>query len=277
MTAPPKTDAQLITDAIGAHGIFFKKALRSRLETISGARVIGEEYPVRYLEGGAVDLLVEYASATATFVLPIECKRALATVKKWIFFRDSLPDVKLIYSFKGAALNVLRSRLIPLARNICIEGVEVDLSKLRGDRKSPYNAASTDRIWEAAQQACKGAHGFIQDELQARKQVGTPRDTQVFPLIVTTADLQIAGLPPGSVELGTGAHVDDLEVTDVPWLVLNHPFTPPSTLGSQHLQVNVSEYADPIRRSELSKEGIVVVNAQHVERFFDCLGSGKTV
>jgi hypothetical protein len=87
-SATPKTDLQLTTDAIGAHGIFFKKALGELLETIRGLRILGEEYPVRYLEGASIDLLVEYRTSHTTFVLPIECKRALATMKKWIFFRD---------------------------------------------------------------------------------------------------------------------------------------------------------------------------------------------
>lgn len=276
-TAVPKTDLLLTTEAIGAHGIFFKKSLRDLLETIPGLRILGEEYPVRYLEGASIDLLVEYKSLDITFVLPIECKRALATMKKWIFFRDSVTDAKFLYILSGANLSVARSSSIKLAKDICIEGVEVDTSKLRGNVKSPHGAASADRIWEAAFQVCKGGHGFLQAELQARvKQPATPTDFQLFLLIVTTAPLQIAELPPGCIDLPSGSHKGELKASDVPWLVLNYPFTPPSTLGSQHLQVNSEGYIDPMLRGMHSKEGIMIVNAQHVVRFFEHLRNGST-
>lgn len=267
-----KTDLQLITDAIGTHGIFFKRALRAVLEKIPGLRILGEEYPVRYLEGASIDLLVEFKAEAATFVLPIECKRALAIMKKWIFFEDTEKDVKFLYGFDIAGLSTSQSSRIRLADDVCIEGVEIDSSKLRNDKKSPYSAASLDRIWDAAFQVCKGGLGFIQAELKARvKQPTACSDFYVFLLIVTTAPLQIATLPPGSVDLPTGDHLGELSVREVPWLILHQPFTPSSTHRSEYLQVDMEGYMDPMLRGMNAKEGIMILNAQHVTAFFEQL------
>lgn len=154
-TNTSKTDLQLTADAIGAHGVFFKKALRALLETIPGARILGEEYPV---EGTAVDLLIEYKAPTILFVLPIECKRALASQKRWIFFRDSARSVKFAYTFSGAELNFSPLTTTgPGFANICVEGVEIDLLQLQ---KSPYSAASADRIYKAAFAGMQGRARF---------------------------------------------------------------------------------------------------------------------
>jgi len=261
-----KTDLQLTADAIGAHGVFFKKALRALLETIPGARILGEEYPV---EGTAVDLLIEYKAPTILFVLPIECKRALASQKRSIFFRDSARSVKFAYTFSGAELNFSPLTTTgPGFANICVEGVEIDLLQLQ---KSPYSAASADRIYKAALQACKGGLGFVRSEFKARKKypAGPHQDFSSFLLMVTTAPLSIAELPVGSVDLITGKHVGDLKLVDVPWLVLHFPLAP--LTSSEHLEVAPSEYTDPIRRGLYAKEAIVIVNAQHVSAFFSNL------
>lgn len=67
-----------VTEAINLHGLFFKRAVRRLLETVSDVRILGEEYPVRYLEGSSIDLLIEVAGKRR-YILPIECKRAYAT------------------------------------------------------------------------------------------------------------------------------------------------------------------------------------------------------
>ncbi|MGC1549961.1 MAG: hypothetical protein WA777_15670 [Rhodanobacter sp.] len=272
----PKTELQLITDAVGAHGVYFKKALRGKLEGMAGVKILGEEYPVRYLEGASIDLLVEFTGEHARFVIPIECKRALASAKTWIFFKDEHSEVKLFYSFIDAGLNAKTSRFVELNSPICVEGVEVDSTKLRNP-KGPYSAASADNIWKAAFQACKGGLGFVMSELQTRQKIATPvfklgiSNFHVFLLVVTTAPLKVAELPAGSVDPATGLHVGDLSLQDVPWLTLHYPFTPATSPGSNHLEINTPNYQDPFQRGLHGKEGIIFVNVQHIERFFELL------
>jgi len=274
---PDKSDLQLLTDAIGGHGLFFKKALAAHLSTVPGVRVIGEEYPVRYMEGTSLDLLIECKTPTVPFVIPIECKRALATRKSWVFFRDTEASVKMVYCFNGAKLNVSQSTSIAPGAQICIEGIEVDSAKLRGSSKSPYAAASADSIWDAAFQICKGGLGFLQDELKARSthaSSAAPADFASFLVVVTTASLQIANLPPGSVDLLTGNHQGELQLQAVPWLILHFPFVPPSTVGTRYLAVDMNSYHDPMQRGLRSKEGIAIVQAAHAGTFFSSLVRG---
>lgn len=273
----PKTELQLITDAIGAHGVYFKKALRSKLEGLVGVKILGEEYPVRYLEGASIDLLVEFNGEHERFVIPIECKRALVSAKTWIFFKDEHSNIKFLYSFIGANLNVKSSGSVGLNSTICVEGIEVDSAKLRNP-KGPYSAASADNIWKAAFQACKGGLGFVLTELQTRqKTASTPvfnfamSNFNVFLIVVTTAPLKIAELPAGSVDLATGTHVGGLSLQEVPWLTLHYPFTPATSLGINHLEVNTPHYLDPSQRGLHGKEGIIFVNVQYIERFFELL------
>jgi hypothetical protein len=70
-----KTENQLITEAINAHGVFFKKAVRDTLEQIKGVTILGEEYPVPYMEGTSIDLLISVEAGQYKFIIPIECKR----------------------------------------------------------------------------------------------------------------------------------------------------------------------------------------------------------
>ena len=81
-----ENESSIITSAVNAHGILFKKAVRQQLEQIQGVRIIGEEYPVKFQDGAQLDLLVQYKSKNQVYLTIIECKRAYATFKKWIFF-----------------------------------------------------------------------------------------------------------------------------------------------------------------------------------------------
>ncbi len=44
----PDVDEEKIRDALNAHGIFFKKAVRRELEGIEGVTILGEEYPITW-------------------------------------------------------------------------------------------------------------------------------------------------------------------------------------------------------------------------------------
>jgi len=140
----PKSEHQLITEAVNAHGIFFKIAVRNTLEQIEGVTILGEEYPVRYMEGASLDLLVEFTTTKFRYIFPIECKRAYVANKRWLFFKDSENYSKILYCFTGKALNALGSApFTNLGVPVCIEGIQVDLQEFQKSNASTYRTHLT--------------------------------------------------------------------------------------------------------------------------------------
>ena len=257
--------ADFITTALNAHGIFFKKAVRQLLQgkPISidrrKARIVGEEYPVSYLEGASIDLLAELDVSYARLIMPIECKRGYAAKKQWIFFRDPDDSAMFMYGIFGKEMRFASAfNYDGFAKNICVEGVEID-----SGTGNPYKAASPDRLWKAAFQVCKGNDGFLYQELEEREK--TPgfagKPMVVLPLLVTTAPLFICEVPAGSVDLLSGNLKTNAQMSEVDWLVLKHPFTPSAALGGKALPVGRDGYVDPTQRGFLLKEGISMVRA----------------
>lgn len=278
MTHRDKNENQLITQAVNAHGIFFKKAVREKLEAMRGLFILGEEYPVPYLEGASIDLLIEFRTNYRRYVLPIECKRGYTATKRWVFFTE--PEgrsAKMMYVFEGNESGIdttdrFRLKEVP----ICLEGIEIDLSKLRGDS---YKAANPDPIWKAGIQMCRASLGFLTQEIEQRKGRDiSPQDYEnnfrLFPLLLTNAPLSVCELEQGSVEILTGNHKGEIATRNVPYLVLLYPFTPshdspdPRRRAEGELK---DRYVEPIERGYHFKEGIMVVNSDHIDQFFDLL------
>jgi len=257
-------DEGKIRDALNAHGIFFKKAVRREIEKIEGVTILGEEYPVRYMEGASLDLLVELSSDDdARVIFSIECKRAYARRKKWIFFEDR-EELSNLYAFSGKDL---RAHYGSSVGPICVEGVEIDEDRLT---KDAFKAASPDPIWQAARQTCKGYLGFVQQEFtERRKPQSTSTDRLILvPVLVTTAPLFVAEVDVSEIDLSTGNLAAPLQLKPVPWVVLRHPFTPSYNAGEHHLRVNVPSYLPPLERGCYQKESIVVLNAMHIREVF---------
>lgn len=278
MTKKQPDEITLITEAINAHGIFFKRAVRTTLEAIRGLKIIGEEYPVPYLEGASVDLLVEYRLQSRTFIVPIECKRAYVENKKWIFFEDPEQGTKLMYSFAGETLTALNNAdFVPRSAPICIEGLEFDMAKTQGQNKpGSSKAASPDVIWKVAFQSCKGCLGFLGQELTARQKY--PKDPMsdftTFSMVITSAPLAFNELSTQMIDSATGRHIGNMALREVPFVVLRYPFTPSQLAPSRrHLEMMTDQYMTPKERGFLGKEGIIVLNVQHIEKFFDLLKS----
>lgn len=235
----------MMTEALNAHGLFFKKRVRSEVEAMRSAFILGEEYPVPYLEGASIDLLVEFRRSYPTYnnvlryILPIECKRGYTAAKRWIFFKDRGYDSKqkLFYEFVGNECQICdAAALVGNDVPLCIEGVEVDLSRLQ-KKGELYKAANPDPIWKAGFQVCKGSLGFLLQEVNQRKLRKIDcndyeSNFRLLPLLLTTAPLSVCELDPQSVDILSGNHQSEVVTTDVPYLILQYPFTPSAEYGT---------------------------------------------
>ncbi len=271
-----KTDNDGIAEAINMHGIFFKQAVRQALEKISNVSIIGEEYPINYLEGGALDLLIEVKTDKHNFVIPIECKRARTTTKQWIFFPDPSDYSRALYSFKAnACIAQHAGNFSNLGLSICIEGIEVEKQETRQPDTNYYKADS-DPIWKAANQVCKGLSGVIIDEIKQRNknpQATNIPDILIFPIIVTTAQLFVCDSDRNNIDIESGNYKTGLPLKQVDWTLLSHPYTPSQQFGIQRLEITNAEYEDFYSRGRNRKEGIIIVNSNKIADFIALLNS----
>lgn len=274
MTSKLKSDNQKIAEAVNMHGIFFKQAVRKSLEEISNVSILGEEYPVNYLEGGALDLLVQVKTAKHNFILPFECKRARTTTKQWIFFPDPSNYSRLLYSFQK---NVCKAQhagdFTNLGLTICIEGIEVEKQEKR-QKDTNYYKADADPIWKAANQISKGLAGIVIDEIKQRnKNPESPAmsDILILPIVVTTAQLFICKEDRENIELSSGNYKKELPLKEVGFTILSHPFTPSQQFGIERLEIKNTEYYDFYNRGRNTKDGIIIVNANHLTDFINLL------
>lgn len=272
MTMISEDKSNIITSAINAHGILFKKAVRQKLEQIEGISIIGEEYPVGFVDGAQLDLLVEYKSKNQVYLMIIECKKAYATYKKWIFFESREEKTKLPYFFQGNDLHVGDGSSFP-GITLCIEGIEIDLSKYKKPDDA-YKIGSLDRIWQTANQVCRGYHNFLTTELKSRMQNTLDLSLDnftVFPLVITNAELFVCLTQNQNADLLNGNSIGDLILEKIPSVILNHAFTPSTQNGREFLKLNVSGYHSPIDRGIHAKEGIVILAAESITSFFKSL------
>jgi len=267
----PSSEMKILTEAVNAHGIFFKRAVRNALEQIPGVQILGEECPIRYLEGASLDLLFAYQTASHPWIFPVECKKAYVAMKRWVFFEDPDPSTRLIYFFRGNDLvYVCVDSIQSLSTLGCIEGIEIDMQKTKTP-DSLYRSGSPDTIWKAAFQACKGGLGFLLNEKADRTKYATGQFIEYasIPLIITNAPLFVCDLKTQSVDISTGNHIGDMEIRSVPWLILSHPFTPSQVQNAEYFEVIRSEYQPPQIRFSQAKVGIAVINAKYIGDFLE--------
>lgn len=182
MAQKNSSDIDPIAEAINMHGVFFKQSIRQKIETIDNITVLGEEYPINYLEGGSLDLLFQVKTKNHTFVIPTECKRARTSTKQWIFFPDPSNYSKISYSFQKNACSAQHAgHFTNLGMSICIEGIELEKKDTK-QKDTNFYKADSDPIWKAANQACKGLSAIVIEEIRQRNK--NPKDTNMENIII---------------------------------------------------------------------------------------------
>ncbi len=261
-----------MADAINAHGIFFKKAVRRRIESFGAIGIIDEEHPASFPDQTAIDLLLECPGRGSRFkfVIVTECKKAYAPHKNWIFFPDRTDSVKTAY-FVGGGRHV-HITMIPGRNGIeaYSDGIEVDTSKL-GRKADAFKSGSCDMIYKAASQVCRGFLGFVNTQSQ---QTGIRQDGQAFgpflclPLIITNAALYACENDYGEVNLESGNLEQPLQLEEKRWLLLRHPFADISLEPFRDFRTDRERNSTPEERAMVYKEPVFIVNSQHLKEFF---------
>lgn len=264
---------QFITDAINAHGIFFKKAVRRQIETFGAIGILDEEHATSFPEQTAIDLLLECPGrgSRLKFVVVAECKKAYAPHKNWIFFRDRTEPIKSAY-LVGIGHHV-HITMIPGRSGLDAysDGIEVDTSKLGRKGDVAFGSGSCDAIFKAASQVCRGFLGFVAAQ---SRQTGVRQDDRgfgpflCFPLIITNASLFSCENDFAQVSLDTGNLEAPLQLEAQRWVLLRHPFADVTREPFRDFRTDKDQNTTPEERGLVYKEPVFIVDSKHLKEFF---------
>lgn len=259
-------DVELVAQAINAHGIFLKKAVREHLMKNPSIVVYDEEFPVSFPDQTSIDILAHFHH-NCNFYLIIECKRAYTVKKSWIFFRETISnnEIKANYCIQNGNHKAIKIYPHRFGLEPFSEGIEIDKDKLEENSKALFKSGNMDTIHRAASQVCRGFLGFINKQPKPRN----PHDVPYYaiPVIITTAPLYSCENNYNDVDLSTGKLLADLAIKKQPWIVLRHPYSDVFGVGFED-QRQVEEGKMKIEdRAVVFKETVFVVNSCHIDDF----------
>lgn len=213
--SPPS--ASDLIKALNYQGAFFKKSVLRRLAKVLR---VAEEVGARFGQTRVADI-VGYDGQG--LVLVVECKK-VSELKKWVFIKhqEQLYRKSRKIMFTGTPASILDSP--PPHPLVCSEGFEVGWSSRLKDFR-----ADQDPIFQAASQLSAAYLGFMQRRLldfakdRASSSSGGIYSENFVPVLVTNAELSfVAG--DFVVNEKTGEADLSSETTDVPYILLRHPF-----------------------------------------------------
>jgi hypothetical protein len=174
----------------------------------------------------AIDIVAKLKLDDRLCFLTLECKRALALFKKWVFFRETTADTFKIGRGFRKTTNIsfgCHEKWVP---NLvfCSDGCEIQKNRNGGYKANP------DAIYKAATQASIASLGFLHERMpHFAPPPQLPKEPMVIvlPLIVTTAELAVSLTSSDRVDLSTGL-IPELQLAAVDWLAYRfacHPGT----------------------------------------------------
>lgn len=218
-------DERDILDALNEYGAAFKKRILQELGNTPGVTVLKEEYPVA-LAGirSAIDIVAKLELNDRLCFLTLECKRALASFKKWVFFRETTTETfRIGRGFHKTTTISFGSHQKSLPNIVfCSDGCEIQKKPKGGCKANP------DAIYKAATQASIASLGFLHERMPhftSPPQLPKEPMVIVLPIIVTTAELAVCMTSPDRVDLSSGL-LPELQVARVDWLAYRFPWHP---------------------------------------------------
>lgn len=255
--------------AMNSHGVFFKKAIINLISDREGYSMFQEEYAVNFGEPTAIDLIVKSNSTNPVEFLTVECKRAHAAEKIWIFFRDTNQCFRKMRAVSKmtrvtSIYHCSRSHQSTLA--VCSDGMEIHTTDKSGSK------ANLDVLHGAANQLARGFLGFCDERSHFYRDAPiqpTPVTTNVIPVLVTTASLKICDFEVNEVSLISGILPKPPQVTDAQWLVLKHPFALTGDGDSYDFRLHQWMNEDQHHLGMIRRESLYVVHAANLGAFLD--------
>ena len=262
-TAQPRDER----DALNWHGVFLKKRVLEEVRKTPGMGVFAEEFGVTFNEPVAIDVIGVDKRGDREFLFVFECKRAYSKEKTWVFFRDIDPTFRLCRAVSSIMQFGHYTRGTSLAANpeVCSEGYEL-VASVKSFKADQYP------VYEAGNQLCKGFLGFVSTRMSQKIRPSSDRDKVlecIFPVLVTTAELHVAGFDVSQISLETGNLEGDLALTPQDWLVLKHPFSVLANASFNNFRSNPPHGQDLQHWSQMHRESLFVVNSAKLPEFLN--------
>src|ERR1035441_6422576 len=141
---PPSSPlSQQETDALNRHGVFFKKRILQALREIPKVEIVAEELGISFGETRVIDIVAAETRLEPPLLFVFECKRAYAADRKWIFFKDSDRQFRMLRAqdvFTGNSS--VFANWFPNAPEVCSEGYEFKRNDSRADQDPIFKAAA---------------------------------------------------------------------------------------------------------------------------------------
>jgi hypothetical protein len=266
--------SQQETEALNRHGVFLKKRILHDLQEISGLGIVSEELGVSFGETRVIDIVCVDQRDKPHLLFAVECKRAYAVERRWIFFNDVHQRYRVLRQQSGllghSSIFAVRQ---PLHSHVCSEGYEYRKSEVRADQNP---------IFQAATQISAGYLGLIARRQNDFNRPVTPSDAveRYVPLMVTNAELVVVDQDLKATSMETGNMPAPPQAKSVDFLLLKHPFPTPGNM-SRDLRDYPNPLPGPADWSQMHKESIYVVRASALKEFMgqdhrDYLRSAKS-
>ena len=248
------------TDALNRHGVFFKKRVLQELQSIHGIGIVSEELGVSFGGTRVIDIVAADHRSKPQLFFAVECKRAYAAEKSWIFLRDFDRHYRVERELGGmVGCSSIFAQSVPPGPPICSEGYEYRKEK---------NVADQDPLFKAAGQLSAGYLGFMARREREVRSFGHNAATteRYVPVLVTTAELRVLRSDPSTICLESGNALKEPETQSVNFLILKHPFPTP-----EGVEPDFRDFPNPIAPprfwSQLHKESIYVVRSTALRDF----------
>jgi hypothetical protein len=263
-------DQKKTVDQLNLTGFFFQDYCAAFLQSSDLGYLVRTEEPFTFPQSdgpilgrpGSIDVLAVYSDSKKSFCFSIECKRAIPSIKNWLFFKTRNDGSRTWFLGKsngpsggGAGHYGLLLPQLNYANledyELCDHGIEINESF------EQLNRNQEEKVYRSLLQAHHGlVAAFVSmSPLLAEMCNRSEHPMYYIPVVLTTANLYLAEFDPSDVNPDEGIlHENHVRFTEKRWI--EYEFGLPDYL------------ADVKRGVSLSRRSTFIVNSRHMEAFF---------
>lgn len=264
-------DKKKATDLLNSTGLFFQDYCASVLKSSNLGYSLKTEEPFTFPPSngpivglsGSIDILAVYSDSKKSFCFIIECKRAIPSTKNWILFKTKNDSSRTYFLGKskgpsggGAGSYGLLLPQLNYTKledyELCDRAIEVNQSFDKLSRNQE------EKVYRSLVQANHGlAAAFVgMAPLLAEMCNRSERPMYYIPIVLTTANLYLAGFEPSNVNPDDGTLLEShLSYAEKEWV---------------EYEFGLPDYLSALKKDSLlpHRRSTFIVNSRHMKKFF---------
>lgn len=263
-------DKKKTTDLLNFTGLFFEDYCAHVLKSSDMGYSVRTEEPFTFPPSngpiiglsGSIDILAVYSDSKKSFCFSIECKRAIPSIKNWVFFKTKNDATRIYFLGKSNGPSGGGTRhfglLLPHLKYAKLEDYELcDRAIEVNESFDQLNRNQEEKVYRSLLQANHGlAAAFVgMSPLLSEMCNRSERPMFYIPIVLTTANLYLTTFDPSNVSADDGTLLEShLSYAEERWI--EYEFGPPDYL----LRVK--------KDIPLHRRSTFIVNSKHIEEFF---------